>query len=100
MVCYDAFNLRGALLNILLLVWLIVNEADENNSHVVAAESAHWAVVGQTPGHQFFADDFRLKTLRQTGYDEIRNFLQNDIFVMRGDMNLYNLSMPESNPIR
>ena len=69
---------------VLLLVWLVVNEADKNDCHVVAAESAHGAVVGQTPGHQFFADDIRLKTLRQTGDDEVRYFLKKsrDVWVL------------------
>jgi hypothetical protein len=63
----------------LLLVGLIVKETYEDYSHVVAAESSHGAVVGQTPGHQFFADDLRLKALRQTSDDEVSNFLKKSL---------------------
>ena len=57
------------------LVRLVVNEADENDGHVVAAETPHRAVVGEAAHHQLFADLRRFEALRDPSNDEVRHLL-------------------------
>ena len=61
-----------------LLVRLIMNEANKDDRHVVAAEASHWAVIGKAAHHQFFADNFRFETLRNTWNHEIGDLLEID----------------------
>ena len=59
-----------------LLVWLFVEETDENDGHVVTAESAHGAVRGQAAHHQLLADVLGLHSLANAAEDEINDLLR------------------------
>ena len=56
-----------------LFVGLSLEETDEHDGHVVAAQPAHGAVGGEAVGHQLLADDLGLLALAHPPVDEIRD---------------------------
>ena len=59
-----------------LLVRLVVEKTDENDSHVVATKTAHVVVCGKATGHQFFANYLGLHPVGYPSHHKVSYFLQ------------------------
>ena len=56
-----------------------MKEADQDYGHVVASQSAHVVVSGQTPVHQFFTDYLGLKAVGYPPDNKVGHLLKNSM---------------------